>query len=167
MTPVRRTRIPHDVEEAVLALAAERPILGRIRAAAELNRRGFAATPSTVRSVWRRHGLQNSEKRIRAFAPADGGDGSQVAAISCEIPARSIPAHDHMTDAFVFSLAAVAFFGFAAADTLDQPLAQNFHPWQEATPALGEDHAGLTGYDAAIETALTHQFALPPLDFVV
>jgi hypothetical protein len=164
MTPVRKTRIPHDVEEAILALAVERPILGRIRAAAELNRRGFKATPSTVRSVWRRHGLQNAEKRIRAFAPADG---SQVAAIPYEIPSSPIPAHDHMMDAFVFSVAAVTFLSFANADTFDQPSAHNFHLWEQTTPTLGEDHVGFTGYDAPTETAHTHQFEMPQFDFVV
>jgi len=164
MTPLRKTRIPHDVEAAILALSAERPILGRIRAAAELNRRGVKATPSTVRAIWRRHELQNSEKRKRAFAPAQG---SQVAAITHEVPFNSIPAHDYTMDALVLSVVAFTFIDSVGADTADQSSAHNFHLLEQATPTLAEDHAGLAEYDAPVETAQIYQSVMSHSDFVV
>jgi AcrR family transcriptional regulator len=65
-------------ERAVLAIAREWPEMGRVRAARELARRGFAVTPARVQAVWSRHGLATPLARLKRRA----GNGSGVALLS-------------------------------------------------------------------------------------
>lgn len=49
---------------AVLALAKERPEIGKVRAARELRSRGLHLSPSAVHAIWKRHGLATSYERL-------------------------------------------------------------------------------------------------------
>jgi AcrR family transcriptional regulator len=50
--------------KAALALAKERPEIGKLRAARELRSRGVHLSPSAVHSIWKRHGLATSYERL-------------------------------------------------------------------------------------------------------
>jgi transposase InsO family protein len=56
-----------EIEEAVVALALEQPAGGQLRAANELGRRGIPISAAGVRGVWKRQGLENLTKRLRAL----------------------------------------------------------------------------------------------------
>jgi hypothetical protein len=145
---VRRTRIPQNVESAIVALAVEQPTLGRIHAAAEINNHGFAATPSTVRSLWRRHGLQTAAKRISAFSI----QGSLVDETPHPMLRGPIVVHDHMADAFVFSVAALTFVG------LDHPEPDGLSVteptlWSPSTFAVFTDRQRRSSIDYAMRCA--------------
>jgi AcrR family transcriptional regulator len=58
MSAARSTRA------AVLALARERPELGKVRAARELRARGVRISPSAVHLIWKRHGLASGYRRL-------------------------------------------------------------------------------------------------------
>lgn len=57
-----------NARNAALALARERPELGKVRAARELRGRGFQLSPSAVHSIWTRHGLATSYDRLKLRA---------------------------------------------------------------------------------------------------
>jgi len=158
----RKTRIPHDVERAIVVLSSEKPLFGRVRAAAELNRRCIKATPSTVRTIWGRYGLENAQKRIKAFAPAPD---SQVNAISQEAPCSAFN-DDYMSEAFVFSVAALAILGAEITDTSGQPPDHPFHFWETTSLPTGEDHYSFAGH-ANIETVHVDQFVFPTADCLI
>lgn len=49
---------------AALALAKERPEIGKVRAARELRSRGIHVSPSGVHAIWTRHGLATTYHRL-------------------------------------------------------------------------------------------------------
>jgi AcrR family transcriptional regulator len=53
-----------SAESAVIALARERPEMGKVRAARELRDRGIDLSPSGVHAIWARHGLASSYARL-------------------------------------------------------------------------------------------------------
>ena len=53
-----------SAESAVIALAKERPEIGKVRAARELRERGIHLSPSGVHAIWARHGLASSYARL-------------------------------------------------------------------------------------------------------
>jgi AcrR family transcriptional regulator len=53
-----------SAESAVIALARERPEMGKVRAARELRERGIDLSPSGVHAIWARHGLASSYARL-------------------------------------------------------------------------------------------------------
>jgi len=57
----------NDVETAVLKLAQREPELGQYRAAELLGAQGLAISPSGVRAIWMRHGLETVYKRLSAL----------------------------------------------------------------------------------------------------
>lgn len=57
-----------EVEAAVEALALEQPAWGQLRAANELAKRGIPISAAGVCRVWKRQGLENLTKRLRALA---------------------------------------------------------------------------------------------------
>jgi AcrR family transcriptional regulator len=59
-------------ENAVLALAKERPEIGKVRAARELRERGIQLSPSGVHAIWARHGLASSYDRLMLRARRAG-----------------------------------------------------------------------------------------------
>jgi hypothetical protein len=171
MALARRHRIPQDIEDAILRLAAEQPALGRVRVAAELTQRGLEATPSTVRSVWQRYGLQNAAKRIAAFAPpadeivaAAPADEIIVIPAPHEIPPnpRSVP--EFMSDALVFSVAVLSALSQDSGHTLDQPVEHDIQP-DPIMQALADDQAALA--HVPVEAADLFQPANSHFDFFV
>jgi len=57
----------NDVETAVLKLAQSEPEFGQYRAAEWLGEQGLAISPSGVRAIWMRHGLETVYKRLSAL----------------------------------------------------------------------------------------------------
>lgn len=62
--PVAKSRTPAGIEQAVLDLARTHPGYGRIMASKVLHLRGLAISPSGVRLVWLRWGLQTPVERM-------------------------------------------------------------------------------------------------------
>src|SRR4051794_40495706 len=110
MNRVRWNRVPQNIESAILALAKAHPTLGRVRAAAELNSRGLNVGQSTVRTVWKRHGLQTSEKRQAAIARAPAPHSQALVLTEEAQPPRHL-AWGQMSESFTFSLAALVALG--------------------------------------------------------
>lgn len=65
--PNLKNRVAPEVEEAVVAVALEQPAWGQLRAATELAPRGIPISAAGVRCVWKRQGLENLNKRLRAL----------------------------------------------------------------------------------------------------
>ena len=65
--PNFKNRVVPEVEAAVEALALEQPAWGQLRAANELAQRGIPISAAGVRCVWKRQGLENLNKRLRAL----------------------------------------------------------------------------------------------------
>lgn len=65
--PNFKNRVVPEVEAAVEALALEQPAWGQLRAANELAKRGIPISAAGVRCVWKRQGLENLNKRLRAL----------------------------------------------------------------------------------------------------
>ena len=53
-----------SVVSAVVALARERPEIGKVRAARELRERGIQLSPSAVHTIWAQRGLASSYDRL-------------------------------------------------------------------------------------------------------
>jgi AcrR family transcriptional regulator len=53
-----------SAKAAALALARERPEIGKLRAARELRSRGIHLSPSAVHAIWKQHGLATSYQRL-------------------------------------------------------------------------------------------------------
>ena len=64
--PNLKNRVPEDVERSVVAYAFENPSHGQQRACEELCRRGICVSPTGIRSIWKRHELENCRKRYSA-----------------------------------------------------------------------------------------------------
>ena len=56
-----------NVEAAILKLARERPTLGQAAVAAHLQAHGQRISPSGVRYIWQKHGLETAVKRLQAL----------------------------------------------------------------------------------------------------
>jgi AcrR family transcriptional regulator len=63
-----------SARKAALALAKERPEMGKVRAARELRGRGIQLSASAVHSIWKQHGLATSYDRLKVRA----GDGTRA-----------------------------------------------------------------------------------------
>lgn len=58
-----KNRVSAAIENAVLAYAREHPLHGQQRASEALKKRGIVVSPTGVRCIWKRHGLETSRKR--------------------------------------------------------------------------------------------------------
>jgi TetR/AcrR family transcriptional regulator, cholesterol catabolism regulator len=67
-----------SAKAAALALAKERPEIGKLRAARELRSRGFQLSPSGVHAIWKRHGLATSYQRLLWRQREAGGEKSTL-----------------------------------------------------------------------------------------
>jgi AcrR family transcriptional regulator len=56
--------VSRSARTAALALARERPEIGKVRAARELRSRGIHVSPSGVHAIWTRHGLATTYQRL-------------------------------------------------------------------------------------------------------
>ncbi len=65
--PIPKNRVEEHIEQAVVALAIEKPAFGQVRIANELTQRGLFVSPTGVRSIWLRHDLETFRKRLKAL----------------------------------------------------------------------------------------------------
>jgi transposase InsO family protein len=81
-----RNRVDEAVEVAVLGFAVENPAAGQVRVSNELRKKGILVSPTGVRSVWLRNGLQTFRLRLAALEKKSAEEGlvlteAQVAAL--------------------------------------------------------------------------------------
>ena len=81
-----KNRVDEQVEQAILAFALENPAAGQVRVSNELRKRNVHVSPTGVRSVWLRHGLQTFRLRLAALEKKAAEEGlllteKQVAAL--------------------------------------------------------------------------------------
>ncbi|HRQ57219.1 MAG TPA: TetR family transcriptional regulator [Azoarcus taiwanensis] len=63
-----RTSPSHAVEAEILRVAREAPELGQAAVAERMRALGLRVSPSGVRYIWQRHGLETAVKRLQALA---------------------------------------------------------------------------------------------------
>lgn len=81
-----RNRVDEAVEAAILGFAVENPAAGQVRVSNELRKRAIMVSPTGVRSVWLRNGLQTFRLRLAALEKKSAEEGlvlteTQVAAL--------------------------------------------------------------------------------------
>lgn len=81
-----KNRMDESTERAILAFAVENPAAGQVRVSNELRKRNIVVSPTGVRSVWLRTGLQTFRLRLVALEKKVAEEGivlteSQVAAL--------------------------------------------------------------------------------------
>jgi len=81
-----KNRMDESIERAILAYAVENPAAGQVRVSNELRKRNIVVSPTGVRSVWLRTGLQTFRLRLAALEKKVAEEGivlteAQVAAL--------------------------------------------------------------------------------------
>jgi len=66
--PNPKNRVDPTVEDAVIAMAIDKPAFGQVRVSNELKKQGVFVSPGGVRSVWLRHNLETMKKRLSKLA---------------------------------------------------------------------------------------------------
>ena len=84
--PNLSNRVEDGTEQAVLDHAIAQPAHGQLRVSNELRKKGVFVSPSGVRSIWLRNGLESFKKRLLALEKKSAEEGlvlteSQVAAL--------------------------------------------------------------------------------------
>ncbi|MEM7017158.1 MAG: helix-turn-helix domain-containing protein, partial [Pseudomonadota bacterium] len=84
--PNPKNRVDERTEQTVIDYAVEYPTHGQLRTSNELRKRGVFVSPSGVRSIWLRHGLQCFKLRLKALEDKVAADGiilteAQIAAL--------------------------------------------------------------------------------------
>jgi len=70
-----KNRVDEAVEHAILAFAIENPAAGQVRVSNELRKRSISVSPTGVRSVWLRNGLQTFRRRLAALEKKAAEEG--------------------------------------------------------------------------------------------
>ena len=73
--PNLKHRTAPEIEAKVVAMATEQPAYGHTRVSNELRKDGVAISPSGVRCVWLRHGLNTFKKRLGALEKQVAAEG--------------------------------------------------------------------------------------------
>ena len=73
--PNRKNRIESSIEEAVVAIAVEKPAMGQVRISNELKKKGIFISPAGVRCVWLRNDLETFKKRLKALEARSAEQG--------------------------------------------------------------------------------------------
>jgi transposase len=63
--PNVKNRVPEHIEQAVLKLSREDPLLGKKKISRILKESGLQISPNGVMNVWSRYGFRTREERIR------------------------------------------------------------------------------------------------------
>lgn len=63
--PCVKNRVAQEIEDAVCAMAIEKPALGQLRVSNELKKKGLFISPAGVRCVWQRHDLETFKPEFR------------------------------------------------------------------------------------------------------
>jgi transposase InsO family protein len=70
-----KNRVEESVEQAIVAFALDNPAAGQVRVSNELRKQNIVISPTGVRSVWLRHGLQTFRRRLAALEKKAAEDG--------------------------------------------------------------------------------------------
>lgn len=62
-----KNRVDESVEQAIISFAVDNPAAGQVRVSNELRKQNILVSPTGVRSVWLRHGLQTFRMRLAAL----------------------------------------------------------------------------------------------------
>ena len=76
--PNVKNRVDEAIELAVIDYAVEYPAHGQSRTSNELRKRGVFVSPSGVRSIWLRHGLENFKGRLAALENKMASDNNII-----------------------------------------------------------------------------------------
>lgn len=76
--PNLANRVDEATEKAVKLYALEYPAYGQTRASNELRKQGIFVSPSGVRSIWLRHGLENFKLRLKALEAKVANENGMV-----------------------------------------------------------------------------------------
>ena len=85
--PNQRNRVPEEIESAILELAVEYPAFGQVRAAAKLFEiKNYQLSPSGIRGIWQRHGLETKKKRLKALEQKVAAEGYVLTETQLQAP---------------------------------------------------------------------------------
>lgn len=56
--PNLKNRLPSEIEDAILKITREQPLLGKKKVSEELSKLGLSVSPAGVRCVWLRHRVE-------------------------------------------------------------------------------------------------------------
>ena len=73
--PNLKNRVDEVTEKAVTDFAIEYPAYGQVRGSNELRKKGIFVSPSGVRSIWLRHGLESMKLRLFALEKKSAEEG--------------------------------------------------------------------------------------------
>ena len=73
--PNLKNRVDETIEQAVVEYATSFPAYGQVRASNELRKSGVFVSPSGVRSIWLRNGLESMKRRLAALEKMSAEQG--------------------------------------------------------------------------------------------